>query len=377
MFIDQGFDEIQNQDFDNSMLNESVLDSESFDLLGLSDESASIEAQEMHAVFSQDFFNSGDIELDQMHQELIEESLDVETDQNIGKVYTQAEIDTAVLENEVGMSLKDAIENHTANFNGVNLNANNIDSIDINMDMAPIHQTGGHFRSKYSIDGFPARITLKDGSHQDVIFKQDDCTGKFELHKLKAFGDKGSADEIFDYSPSRKAAKNQVKLDSLNVAMDEQKAKVDNLMNRLTTNQSRPTRRAQTNTQINDNVSARAEARKQARLEKAEAKKQERLEQAEAKKQASAAKTAAFGDNYRNLIKRANQGLKQMAFNEMIKYPEQSMNQLKTDRANLMQKAKSLKKNGDTGMQYKKLLMDIKMIDNNINALKPFMPQKQ
>ena len=126
MFIDQGFDEIQNQDFDNSMLNESVLDSESFDLLGLSDESASIEAQEMHAVFSQDFFNSGDIELDQMHQELIEESLDVETDQNIGKVYTQAEIDTAVLENEVGMSLKDAIENHTANFNGVNLNANNI-----------------------------------------------------------------------------------------------------------------------------------------------------------------------------------------------------------------------------------------------------------
>ncbi len=353
--IDQGFEEMKNQIFDNSMFNESISNNiESFDLLGLEDQkNPSIEAQE---TFTQNYDASGDViaqlfqdlyidnpeknpsiggdaelaqmlqeldspktdssiggdvELDQMLQELdspktapsIGEDVELdqmtqkldspETDPNIGKAYSQAEKDIAVIENEASELLKGAIDNGNANLNGVKkLNGHSVSSIDVNMDMAPIHQDGGYFRSKYSIDGYPARITLDDGSKVDVIFKQDDRTGKYELHKLKAFGGKKDADEIFDYSPTRQAAKNQVKSESLEAAIDKQKAKMGNVMDRLTTtNQARPTRKAQTNTQIDANVISKAEARaaerKQARVKKQQEKelKAEERKQARVKKQ--------------------------------------------------------------------------------------------
>ena len=58
--IDQGFEEMKNQIFDNSMFNESISNNiESFDLLGLEDQkNPSIEAQE---TFTQNYDASGDV----------------------------------------------------------------------------------------------------------------------------------------------------------------------------------------------------------------------------------------------------------------------------------------------------------------------------
>ena len=265
-------------------------DESKFNDLGLSDEqNPSIDAQE---TFTQDYDASGDVKTAQMFQKLYIDS--PETDPRIGIDYSQKEKDDAGKEHKMATDLKNAInaDDGTANLNGVDFGGHKIDSIDVNMDMAPIHQNGGHFRSKYSIDGYPARITLDDGSKVDVIFKQDDRTGKYELHKLKAFGGKKDADEIFDYSPTRQAAKNQVKSESLEAAIDKQKAKMGNVMDRLTTtNQARPTRKAQTNTRIDANVISKAEARaaerKQARVKKQQEKelKAEERKQARVKKQ--------------------------------------------------------------------------------------------
>ena len=230
----------------------------------------------------------GDVELDQMTQKLDSP----ETDPNIGKAYSQAEKDIAVIENEASELLKGAIDNGNANLNGVDLNGHSVSSIDVNMDMAPIHQRKIRLFNGYSIEGYPARITLDDGSKVDVIFKQDDRTGKYELHKLSVPRGKKSTDECFTYSKSRAKAKAQVKSESLEAAIDKQKAKMGNVMDRLTTtNQARPTRRAQTNTQIDANVISKAEARaaerKQARVKKQQEKelKAEERKQARVKKQ--------------------------------------------------------------------------------------------